>query len=102
MLLRIPDEYQALTDWLDRQGIPYKIEVENYKRVLENRAKTLEFMKIIDLNNVKLAELIERAVKYIEEQTKVDKYTMEHLYNESLKISYSELTGRPYKGGESI
>ena len=102
MLLRIPDEYQALTDWLDRQGIPYEIEVENYKRVLETRAKTLEFMKIIDLNEVVLTELVERAIKHIEEATKVNEYTLDHLYNESLKISYSELTGKPYKRGESF
>ena len=97
MLLRIPDEYKSLTEWLDRQGIPYYIETERYREVLEKRADTLNFMHVIDLSQVDLKELVDGAISYIEEITKTNKYALDHLYNESLKVSYGKLTNNPYK-----
>ena len=93
MLIRIPDEYKALTGWLDRQGIPYHIETEQYRETLEKRANTLAFMKILDLDKVAFDELINGAINYIEEVTRTNQYDLDHLYNESLKISYGKLTG---------
>ena len=97
MLLRIPDEYKSLTEWLDRQGIPYHIETEKYREVLEKRADTLAFMKVLDLDKVVLDELVNGAINYIEEVTRANQYALDHLYNESLKISYAKLTGQNYK-----
>ena len=97
MLLRIPDEYKSLTDWLDRQGIPYQIETEKYKEALEKRADTLAFMHVLDLDKVVLDDLVNGAVKYIEEVTRTNQYTLDHLYNESLKFSYAKLTGQKYE-----
>ena len=98
MLLRIPDEYKALTEWLDRQGIPYQVETEKYREVLEKRADTLDFMHVLDLDKVVLDELVNGAINYIEEVTRTNQYTLDHLYNESLKISYGKLIGQPYEG----
>ena len=97
MLIRIPDEYKSLTEWLDRQGIPYQIETEKYRDVLEKRADTLAFMKVLDLDKVVLDELVNGAINYIEEITRTNQYTLDHLYNESLKVSYGNLIGVPYK-----
>ena len=97
MLIRIPDEYKSLTEWLDRQGIPYQVETEKYRDVLEKRADTLAFMKVLDLDKVVLDELVNGAINYIEEVTRTNQYALDHLYNESLKVSYGNLIGVPYK-----
>ena len=97
MLIRIPDEYKALTEWLDRQGIPYQIETEKYRDALEKRADTLDSIKVLDLDKVVFDELINEAINYIEEVTRTNQYALDHLYNESLKVSYGNLIGIPYK-----
>ena len=97
MLIRVPDEYKSLTEWMDRQGIPYQIETEKYREVLEKRADTLACLHVLDLDKVVLDDLVNGAINYIEEVTRTNKYALDHLYNESLKVSYGILTNNPYK-----
>ena len=91
MLIRIPDEYKAIETLLGRHGIPFEVVESKYRDVLMERARTLNVMKIINIEEVNMNDLIEVAIKYIDEKMELSKYVLDHLYNESLKHAYSEL-----------
>lgn len=91
MIIRIPDDYKTVLALLDRHGIPYSVETEEYKEALAQRAETLHGLEMINLNNVDFDALIEGALVYLDETTRVDHNTVEHLFNESLRTVYNNL-----------
>ena len=97
MILRIPDEYVTLLDYLSRNGIPFEKVENKYKDALSARAETLNYINIIDLNQVNKEDLIEKAICYIDEKTGMNQYVLENLYNESLRHAYADLTGQDYQ-----
>ena len=58
MLIRIPDEYQAMETLLRRNGIPFEILDE--EEVIETIAEKVNFFN--SLNKTKLAELIRQII----------------------------------------
>ena len=58
MLIRIPDEYQAMETLLRRNGIPFEILDE--EEVIEAVAEKVNFFN--SLNKTKLAELISQII----------------------------------------
>ena len=58
MLIRIPDEYQAMETLLRRNGIPFEILDE--EEVIEAVAEKVNFFN--SLNKTKLAELIRQII----------------------------------------
>ena len=91
MLIRVSDEYVALLDFLNRNGIKYEIVGEEYQNTLKRRAETLNEIGVIDLNKVKFESLINEATNYMNNKLEVNKYSLDHLYNESLIVTYDNL-----------
>ena len=58
MLIRIPDEYQAMETLLRRNGIPF--EMLNEEEVIESIAEKVNFFN--SLNKSKLEELIRQII----------------------------------------
>jgi hypothetical protein len=58
MLIRIPDEYQAMETLLRRNGIPF--EILNEEEVVEAIAEKVNFFN--SLNKTKLTELIRQII----------------------------------------
>lgn len=54
MLIKIPDEYVALLDFLDRQGIPYDV--------------VMEHGKLKALNEIDYEYLIDQIIKHMVEE----------------------------------
>lgn len=92
MLIRIPDDYKAIETLLGRNGIPFEIVEHKYKKALIERAHTLDIMEIIDINKIDVNELVEKAIKYIDEKMEINECVIGAIYNESLKHAYEELT----------
>lgn len=91
MIIRIPNDYKTVLDLLDRHGIPYTVEKEEYKDALSQRAETLHDLDIINLNNVDFDALINDSLVYLNDITRVNHNTLEHLFNESLRTTYNNL-----------
>lgn len=91
MLIRVSDEYVALLDFLNRNGIKYEIVGEEYQNTLKRRAETLNEIGVIDLDKVKFESLINEATNYMNNKLEVNKYSLDHLYNESLIVTYDNL-----------
>lgn len=91
MLLRISDDYLALLNLLERNGIQYEIVEDKYKKVLSRRAETLNDIGVINLSDINVDELLNNAINYLNNKIKVNEHSLEHLYNESLVVTYQEL-----------
>ena len=80
MLIRVSDEYVALLDFLNRNGIKYEIVGEEYQNTLKRRAETLNEIGVIDLNKVKFESLINEATNYMNNKLEVNKYSLDGIF----------------------
>lgn len=94
MLIRVPDEYKAIFNLLGRNGIPYTLiehdELNN--DIINKKIDSLNDAELINLDKVDRIELLERALEYFLEKTKVPAHSLEYYYNDSIKRAYSELS----------
>jgi hypothetical protein len=91
MLIKVPDSYRTVLPLLENYQVPYQVVKEEYKSDLEKRAETLHALSLINLDKLDFTQLIEEALLYMNEKTKVDPATVQHLLNESLKEAYNKI-----------
>jgi hypothetical protein len=94
MLIRIPDEYKAIFDLLGRNGIPYTLieHEESDKDVISKKIDLLNEVELINLDKVDRVELLEKALGYFLEKTKIPESFLEYYYNSAIRRAYSELS----------
>ena len=91
MLIKVPDSHRTVLHLLENYQVPYQVVNEEYRNDLEKRAKTLHSLNLINLDKIDFTQLIEEALLYINEKTKADPITVQHLLNKALKETYKKI-----------